>query len=258
MKREQLKIILSGVLILLLGSLIVYSYLFREDISKFLKKKENEETSGNPRTDRVILSPESNSETYTNQNERTAPPTEEKNFPPPEEPTYPDSTLSETAPKKPLREEWPEEQRNSTEEKTKHTERESRDPDKISDGKNARQSKTVREEKRLPAKGESDSYRENEERPKHDRNGSSDYGRTEHKRKSGKSFSKAGSKSKKSSSVKTGKRIRSLENRVNRLERKLGISNVSKKRKRKTGKQNLEKRVETLEREMKRLKKDEG
>ncbi|PKA03085.1 hypothetical protein CH375_19080, partial [Leptospira ellisii] len=113
------------------------------------------------------------------------------------------------------------------------------------------------EERWTPPKEESASYRDFDEEPKRGRS-RSDSGSTEHKRRSGKSFSQTGSKSKKRSSAKTGKRIRSLENRVDRLEKKLGISNVPKKQKRKTGKHNLEKRVEKLEREMKRLKKNEG
>lgn len=75
MRRDQLKILLSGILVLLLGSLIVYSYLFREDISKFLKKKESEEVSNNSKIDRVILSPDINSESH---NDLNTLPTEKK------------------------------------------------------------------------------------------------------------------------------------------------------------------------------------
>ncbi|MBW0435507.1 hypothetical protein HGB47_18020 [Leptospira yasudae] len=242
MRRDQLKIILSGILVLLLGSLIVYSYLFREDISRFLKKKESEEVSNNSKTDRVILSPEMNSEPPISPNDLNTLPTEEKKAPTSGEFSGErESMQRETAPSKEkenksLKEEWPEEKKSRSSEKA---EREKFPEDKWTPPKDETSS-TYKDE-------ESKKEKVREFRDRDDWETKAD--RTSKKRSSKKS------KLKKHSASKTGKRIRSLETRVDRLEKKLGISPSKKKHKtQKSDKRSLEKRVRKLEREMEKLK----
>ncbi|WP_170875489.1 hypothetical protein [Leptospira alexanderi] len=234
MRRDQLKILLSGILILLLGSLIVYSYLFREDISRFLKKKEGEEVSNNSKTDRVILSPEieplvspkdlnslpDSGEFPTNEKEAS------------KETTSPGEFSSNAKETQPSQEERPEERKIHSVEKTPK--------DKFS------------EERWTPPKDETNTIKD-EESPKEkiknvrgEREKKSDLKtRSQHTKKK--------TRMKKRSSFKTGKRIRSLETRVDRLERKLGISHMQKKHKR-IDRKSLEKRVWKLEKEMEKLK----
>ncbi|AYV54829.1 hypothetical protein EFP84_04385 [Leptospira kmetyi] len=236
MRRDQLKILLSGILVLLLGSLIVYSYLFREDISRFLKKKEGEEVSSNSKTDRVILSPEMNSEPPISPNDLNSLPTEEKKGPTSGEFSANEKENPTSKENKSLKEEWPEEKHQRSVEKTP-------------------KEKTP-EEKWNPPKDETNVYKDEEPKKRKIEDSREDW-ETKADRKSKKHRMSSGKKSgtKKNSSVKTGKRIRSLETRVNRLERKLGISHTKKKHKtRKSDKRSLEKRVQKLEREMEKLK----
>ncbi|XDD49133.1 hypothetical protein AB3N59_11930 [Leptospira sp. WS92.C1] len=235
MRRDQLKIILSGILVLLLGSLLVYSYLFREDISKFLKKKEGEEVSNNSKTDRVILSPEMNSEPPISPNDLNTLPTEEKKSPSMNDPLDSEKNTTPSRENRNLKEEWPEDKKSKTTVKT--------------------ESEKLPEEKWTPPKDENSTYRDEEPKKERIKEENGDWeNRADKKYHSKKKF-----RLKKHSSNKTGKRIRSLETRVNRLEKKLGISHPKKKHKSKkmSSKRNLEKRVETLEREMKKLKSKE-
>lgn len=240
MRRDQLKILLSGILVLLLGSLIVYSYLFREDISRFLKKKEGEEVSTNSKTDRVILSPEMNSEPPISPNDLNSLPTEEKKAPTPGEFSANEKENLPSKENKSLKEEWPEEKTSRSVEKS--------------------QKEKAPEEKWNPPKDETNVYREDEPKKrkiddsKEDSRGDWET-KADRKSKKHRMGSAKKSKMKKSSAVKTGKRIRSLETRVNRLERKLGIAHTKKKHKTpKNDKRSLEKRVRKLEREMEKLK----
>jgi hypothetical protein len=237
MRRDQLKILLSGILVLLLGSLILYSYLFREDISKFLKKKEGEEVSNNSKTDRVILSPDMNTEPPLSPNDLNTLPTEEKNSKAPEEFSGMEKEKFPSKETKSLKEEWPEEKKTTSPSK----------PEK----------EKYPEEKWNPPKDDTSTYKDEEpkskkERMKEDKTDWEDKAERKHSLKKKKYL-------KKHSSRKTGKRIRSLETRVNRLEKKLGISSSKKKGKSKkvSSKRSLEKRVEKLEREMKNLKSKE-
>ncbi|MBM9501363.1 hypothetical protein JWG44_13990 [Leptospira sp. 201903071] len=237
MRRDQLKILLSGILVLLLGSLILYSYLFREDISKFLKKKEGEEVSNNSKTDRVILSPEMNTEPPISPNDLNTLPTEEKNSPPIGDSTGMEKEKTPSKENKSLKEEWPEEKKTTSPSK----------PEK----------EKYPEEKWNPPKDETSVYKDEEpkskkERVKEDKTDWEDKAERKHPVKKKRHL-------KKHPSIKTGKRIRSLETRVNRLEKKLGISPSKKKGKTKktSSKRSLEKRVEKLEREMKKLKSSE-
>ncbi|EMS84169.1 hypothetical protein [Leptospira noguchii] len=232
MRRDQLKILLSGILVLLLGSLIVYSYLFREDISKFLKKKESEEVSNNSKIDRVILSPEINSQPHNDLNKKI--PGEFSN-----------NESESLPPNKAVQEEWPEETKRGVVSEEKQLKEETNKYKNVNKGKNTEVPTTLPKE-------ETNVYKEEElkkERMKdlEDRSEKID-------RKIERRFPKK-SKMKKHSTSKTGKKIRSLENRVGRLERKLGISHTKKKHKtHKVDRRNLEKRVQKLEREMEKLK----
>ncbi|UOG47656.1 hypothetical protein [Leptospira noguchii] len=240
MRRDQLKILLSGILVLLLGSLIVYSYLFREDISKFLKKKESEEVSNNSKIDRVILNPEMNSESH---NDLNTLPTEKKV--PGEFSNHESESLP---PNKAVQEEWPEETKQGVipEEQLRE------ENDKYKNVNKGRAKEKTPKVSTTLSKEETNVYKEEEpkkERMKDWEDRSEKIDRKTERRSPKKS------KIKKHSTSKTGKKIRSLENRVGRLERKLGISHTKKKHKtHKVDRRNLEKRVQKLEREMERLK----
>lgn len=237
MRRDQLKILLSGILVLLLGSLILYSYLFREDISKFLKKKEGEEVSNNSKTDRVILSPEMNTEPPISPNDLNTLPAEEKNSSPNNDFMGMEKEKPASKETKSLKEEWPEEKNTTSASK----------PEK----------EKYPEEKWNPPKDVAGAYKDEEPKSKKERFKEE---KTDWEDKAEKKRSvKRKKHPKKHSSFKNGKRIRSLETRVNRLEKKLGISSSKKKNKntKTSSKRSLEKRVEKLEREMKNLKSKE-
>ncbi|EMY76434.1 hypothetical protein LEP1GSC060_0280 [Leptospira weilii serovar Ranarum str. ICFT] len=257
MRRDQLKILLSGILVLLLGSLIVYSYLFREEISRFLKKKETEEVVNNSKTDRVILSPEINSEPPISPNDLNTLPTEEKKAQPSgefsaneketskETKTPPgsrefSSDAKETQPTqdtKTPREEWPEERKTRSAKKTPKDKSPEEKWNPPEDETRAIQDETT------GSKSKKEKIRESQG----DWETKADYAKKKHRGKK--------SRMKKHTSLKTGKKIRSLETRVDRLERKLGISHTKKKRKTHgQDRSSLEKRVRNLETEMEKLK----
>ncbi|EMN93700.1 hypothetical protein LEP1GSC110_5075 [Leptospira interrogans serovar Medanensis str. UT053] len=234
-----MKILLSGILVLLLGSLIVYSYLFREDISKFLKKKESEEVSNNSKIDRVILSSDVNSESH---NDLNTLPTEKKV--PGEFSNHESESLP---PNKAVQEDWAEETKQGVipEEKLRE---ETNNYKNVNKGKAKEKAQEV--STNVP-KEETNVYKEE---PKKERMKDWENKFEKVDRKTERRFPKK-SKMKKHSTSKTGKKIRSLENRVDRLERKLGISHTKKKHKtHKVDRKSLEKRVQKLEREMERLK----
>lgn len=239
MRRDQLKILLSGILVLLLGSLIVYSYLFREDISKFLKKKESEEVSNNSKIDRVILSPDINSESH---NDLNTLPTEKKV--PGEFSNHESESLP---PNKAVQEDWAEETKQGVipEEKLR---------EETNNYKNVNKGKAKEKTQEVSTNVHKEETNVYKEEPKKERmkNWENKFEKVD--RKTERRFPKK-SKMKKHSTSKTGKKIRSLENRVDRLERKLGISHIKKKHKtHKVDRKSLEKRVQKLEREMERLK----
>ncbi|WP_036042700.1 hypothetical protein [Leptospira alstonii] len=218
MRRDQLKILLSGILVLLLGSLIVYSYLFREEISRFLKKKEAEEVVNNSKTDRVILSPETNSEPPISPNDLNTLPTEEKKAQPSGEFSSNEKETTPSKETKTIKEKWT--------------------PPKD-------ETRSIQDETTGPT--EPKSKKEKIQESQGDWETKADYAKKKHRGKK--------NRMKKHSSAKTGKKIRSLETRVDRLERKLGISHIKKKRKaHKQDRSSLEKRVRNLETEMEKLK----
>ncbi|EMP08055.1 hypothetical protein LEP1GSC124_1853 [Leptospira interrogans serovar Pyrogenes str. 200701872] len=234
-----MKILLSGILVLLLGSLIVYSYLFREDISKFLKKKESEEVSNNSKIDRVILSPDINSESH---NDLNTLPTEKKV--PGEFSNHESESLP---PNKAVQEDWAEETKQGVipEEKLR---------EETNNYKNVNKGKAKEKTQEVSTNVHKEETNVYKEEPKKERmkNWENKFEKVD--RKTERRFPKK-SKMKKHSTSKTGKKIRSLENRVDRLERKLGISHIKKKHKtHKVDRKSLEKRVQKLEREMERLK----
>lgn len=237
MRRDQLKILLSGILVLLLGSLIVYSYLFREDISQFLKKKEGEEVSNNSKTDRVILSPEMN---LTSPNDLNS---------------LPDSGEFSANEKETSKERktGPEEFSSNAKEAQS-----SQEETQVSQEERPRNilEKTPKdkfpEEKWIPPETstikDEESPREKMKNVRGEREKKSDL-------KIRSQPTKKKIKMKKRSSFKTGKRIHSLETRVDRLERRLGISHTRRKHKpHRTDRKSLEKRVWKLEKEMEKLK----
>ncbi|KWV24587.1 hypothetical protein [Leptospira interrogans] len=239
MRRDQLKILLSGILVLLLGSLIVYSYLFREDISKFLKKKESEEVSNNSKIDRVILSPDVNSESH---NDLNTLPTEKKV--PGEFSNHESESLP---PNKAVQEDWAEETKQGVipEEKLR---------EETNNYKNVNKGKAKEKTQEVSTNVHKEETNVYKEEPKKERMKDWENKFEKVDRKTERRFPKK-SKMKKHSTSKTGKKIRSLENRVDRLERKLGISHTKKKHKtHKVDRKSLEKRVQKLEREMERLK----
>ncbi|AVV49588.1 Uncharacterized protein XB17_00988 [Leptospira santarosai] len=226
MRRDQLKILLSGILVLLLGSLIVYSYLFREDISRFLKKKESGEVSNNSKTDRVILSPEMNSEPPLSPNDLNSLPTKDLGS---EESSVNEKDFPSKENKIPQEGERSEERKTQTPKDKLPEEKWTKDETRAIQDYPVEKMKNVRDEREKKSDLEVQSR-----------------------------HIKKKTKMKKRSSLKTGKRIRSLETRVDRLEKKLGISNIKKKYKtHKTDRRSLEKRVRKLEKEMERLKSKE-
>ncbi|EMO07566.1 hypothetical protein LEP1GSC116_4045 [Leptospira interrogans serovar Icterohaemorrhagiae str. Verdun HP] len=238
MRRDQLKILLSGILVLLLGSLIVYSYLFREDISKFLKKKESEEVSNNSKIDRVILSPDVNSESH---NDLNTLPTEKKV--PGEFSNHESESLP---PNKAVQEDWAEETKQGVipEEKLRE---ETNNYKNVNKGK--AKEKTQEVSTNVP-KEETNVYKEE---PKKERMKDWENKFEKVDRKTERRFPK---KSKM-------KNILPLKLEKNSILRKQSgsfrekIRNFSYKEKHKTHKvdrKSLEKRVQKLEREMERLK----
>ncbi|ULH29882.1 hypothetical protein FH581_006440 [Leptospira weilii] len=239
MRRDQLKILLSGILILLLGSLIVYSYLFREDISRFLKKKEGEEVSNNSKTDRVILSPEMNSEPLVSPKDLNSLP-DSGEFPANEKETSKETKApSDPGEYSSNAKETQSSQEERLEEKKTHS------VEKMSKDK-------FPEERWAPPKDEASAIKD-EEYSKEKMKNVRDEREKKSDLKTRSQHTKKKTKIKKRFSIKTGKRIRSLETRVDRLERKLGITHTRKKHKR-VDRKGLEKRVWKLEKEMEKLK----
>ncbi|WP_052757200.1 hypothetical protein [Leptospira santarosai] len=218
-----MKILLSGILVLLLGSLIVYSYLFREDISRFLKNKESGEVSNNFKTDRVILSPEMNSEPPLSPNDLNSLPTKDLGS---EESSVNEKDFPSKENKIPQEGERSEERKTQTPKDKLPEEKWTKDETRAIQDYPVEKMKDIRDEREKKSDLEVQSR-----------------------------HIKKKTKMKKRSSLKTGKRIRSLETRVDRLEKKLGISNIKKKHK--TDRRSLEKRVRKLEKEMERLKSKE-
>ncbi|WP_246048682.1 hypothetical protein [Leptospira sarikeiensis] len=226
MNRDILKILLSGLLILLLGSLAFYLYVERERIAAWYKDK-NVSVEEKSQPERTILTPEEvpeNRDLSQNQNF-------DSDFSKPKEPVTEPS--SQSLPKQ--------------EYEVPGLGKEKKDLPNAKVTEKSEQREKVSENSDLPRREEMDRPRTKQR----------DESLVEYddgpKLKKEKRYSKK-YKKRKSSNSGVNAKISSLEKRVGRLEKKLGMKNSSPKKKNK--KISLRKRVEILEKEVSGLKKN--